>query len=299
MNPPARISVIVCTTGRIEHLRRCLSSLSALDGSEPYDAIVVDNDPSHATREIAAQYATRYVTEPVRGLSRARNAGVRATASEIVAFIDDDATADVAWLTSIAKEFDDPRVAAVAGQVFSTRTDGDCAAFSISERRVIDRADPHWFEIAAFGGVGNGPNISFRRSALLQIGGFDPRLGLGSAIPGSDEHDVFLRLVNAGFAVVSSPLPIVVHTPAATDQKKRASIQDRAGAAYILWSLFARPALRRQFWGYLIGAAIRTPRPWRTSAQRSVRMSWSRRLKALLAGAVVALRALAKPDDAR
>ncbi len=51
------------------------------------------------------------------GLSNARNAGVRYSKSEIIAFIDDDAVADRNWLKNIFRNYSEPKVAGVGGLV--------------------------------------------------------------------------------------------------------------------------------------------------------------------------------------
>ena len=70
---------------------------------------MVDNAPSDdRSREVAPRWGVRYVTEPVRGLSRARNRGARSCETEIVAYIDDDAVAEPDWLTMLVRDFEDP-----------------------------------------------------------------------------------------------------------------------------------------------------------------------------------------------
>ena len=45
------------------------------------------------------------------------------------------------------------------------------------ERRAVDRQEPAWFEMANFGGVGDGGNMAFRRRAFDIWPGFHERLG--------------------------------------------------------------------------------------------------------------------------
>src|SRR5947209_6858962 len=106
-------SVVVCTRDRPDYLDRCLDALALLEYPH-FDVLVVDNAPSDGrTREVAARWDTRYVQEPVAGLSRARNRGAMESSGEIVAYLDDDAIVDSGWLSGLAVEFSDSRVMAV------------------------------------------------------------------------------------------------------------------------------------------------------------------------------------------
>jgi glycosyltransferase involved in cell wall biosynthesis len=66
-------------------------SLTALD--PPATEIIVDNAPqSDETRMVVGEFkSVTYCSEPVTGLSRARNTGLRRATGEIVAWTDDDA----------------------------------------------------------------------------------------------------------------------------------------------------------------------------------------------------------------
>src|SRR3989440_421010 len=60
----------------------------------------------------------RYLPEPQRGLSRARNAALAAARGKIIAFVDDDVVVDPGWLRSIVRGFRAiPGVACVTGMV--------------------------------------------------------------------------------------------------------------------------------------------------------------------------------------
>src|SRR5262245_45369954 len=82
-------SVIVCTRNRKDQLERCLQGIRMLCYPN-VEVIVVDNaSDNEDARAIADAWGGRYIQEPVIGLSRSRNAGVRYSSAEFVAFIDD------------------------------------------------------------------------------------------------------------------------------------------------------------------------------------------------------------------
>ena len=68
-------TVVICTRDRPAELERCLRAVRQIEYPR-FDVLVVDNAPSKApAREAAERWAARYVAEPIRGLSRARNRG--------------------------------------------------------------------------------------------------------------------------------------------------------------------------------------------------------------------------------
>src|SRR5579862_4201486 len=92
-------TVIVPTICRSpELLLRTIQSLVELDYPR-FEVLVVDNTsgPDLPLPPLPGD-KVRIVKEPRRGVSSARNAGLRAAAGEFVAFTDDDAVVDARWL---------------------------------------------------------------------------------------------------------------------------------------------------------------------------------------------------------
>ncbi len=84
----------------------CLDEAAALPWvlarmPEGYRAIVVDNGSTDGSAEIAARAGAEVVPEARRGFGAACAAGLRATASEIVCFMDADASLDPAELPKV------------------------------------------------------------------------------------------------------------------------------------------------------------------------------------------------------
>jgi cellulose synthase/poly-beta-1,6-N-acetylglucosamine synthase-like glycosyltransferase len=286
------ISVVVCTRDRPEALERCLTGLSDCEPS--FETIVVDNAPaSRPVADIAAKYGARYVLESVIGLSRARNAGLRSATGDVVAFVDDDAVPHGAWVSCLSELFRDPDVGAVGGEIVPSTADPDPGAYRIVNRRRVKRADSYWFEIASFGGVGNGGNMSFRRKALLQVGGFDERLGLGSTVPGFEDHDAFMRVVEAGYTAVSDPDVIVSHDARGRDSRQRVTAQYASALPYLVFLFMERPAYRHRIVRYALEAFTGKRREWRVQNEMPA-LTRRQRFIAALSTPRLAWRALAQ-----
>ena len=101
-----RISVCIGTYNRADLLIKTLESVRA--STYPHDnmeVIVIDNNSTDATKHVAESAAPwfphfKYLFEKRQGLSYARNAGIRASAGEIICFLDDDTTIDRNYFTA-------------------------------------------------------------------------------------------------------------------------------------------------------------------------------------------------------
>src|SRR5206468_9050646 len=100
------ISVVVCSYNGARRIRDCLEGVCGLEYPR-FEAIVVDDGSTDRTAEIAREFPARVIRTAQRGLSHARNVGLRAAAGDIVAYIDDDARPDPHWLTYLACTFAD------------------------------------------------------------------------------------------------------------------------------------------------------------------------------------------------
>ena len=86
--PPIVMFVLLLLAGivsfnRMDLLRGCLTALRE-QTTPPDEIIVVDNDSTDDTVEVAASFGARVVTEPVRGVLRATAAGFDAASGEVI-----------------------------------------------------------------------------------------------------------------------------------------------------------------------------------------------------------------------
>src|ERR1039458_4584347 len=99
------VTIVVCTRNRPALLRKCLEGIAQMERA-PDEVLVVDNTSGdEETEGVARGFDAPYTLEPVPGASRARNRGLAESQSEIVAYLDDDATPDVHWLGKLLEAF--------------------------------------------------------------------------------------------------------------------------------------------------------------------------------------------------
>ena len=113
-------SIVIPTRNRRGTLMPLLERALGEAGAAGAEVIVVDNGSTDGTEAAVAEVRTRSrllrcVVEPVPGATRARNAGARAAAGDVVAFIDDDAMPRHGWLAALLSPFADDAFLAVGG----------------------------------------------------------------------------------------------------------------------------------------------------------------------------------------
>jgi cellulose synthase/poly-beta-1,6-N-acetylglucosamine synthase-like glycosyltransferase len=199
------IAVVVCSRDRPELLSGVIPALVAAqrDGAE---VVVVDSASRGAeTRELADRAGLHVVRCDLPGASRARNAGLHATSASVVVFTDDDCRPHPGWQQSLATAFTDSDVGFATGRVLP----GSGAGRAMSP--MTGEQPQHWAGADDVGLMGHGANMAFRRRALESIGGFDEVLGAGAPLRGSEDKDVFWRLLRAGWHGRFVPESVVEH----------------------------------------------------------------------------------------
>jgi glycosyltransferase involved in cell wall biosynthesis len=216
------VSVAICTRNRSDMIGATLESLER-QTYHNIEVLVIDNAPIDDTTKqlVVANFpSVRYICEPRRGLNHARNRAVAEARGLIVAFIDDDATAEPVWVEALVAAFDTPAVMCVTGLVAPARL--DTPGQELFERYGYSKGFSHLVfslatpppDIPIFpykGYLGTGCNCAFRREVFGRVGLFDPRLDMGTPVPGGGDHDMFARIIRAGYALVYDPNPVVFH----------------------------------------------------------------------------------------
>jgi glycosyltransferase involved in cell wall biosynthesis len=202
LDHPPRISVVICAYNAERTMDACLSSLRTLHYPN-YEVIVVNDGSTDRTLEIAQRYPeVRIVSQANEGLSVARNVGIAHATGEIVAFTDSDCVVDPDWLTYLAYKFVHSRFIAVGGPNLpppeEARIPACVAASPGGPTHVLidDEVAEHI----------PGCNMAFLKTALDEIGGFDP---LHRAA--GDDVDLCWRLQNRGDVIGFSPAAMVWH----------------------------------------------------------------------------------------
>ena len=147
---------------------------AAMDGVPEHDGelVVVDNNSTDATAEIAREAGARVVFEPINQIARARNAGARAAEGEALVFVDADSWCSAALLRAALDRLAGGRVVGGGSTIAPDR------AVEGFARRGLEL----WNRIGTTLKLAAGCFVFCRRDAFEAVGGFSERVYAGEEI---------------------------------------------------------------------------------------------------------------------
>ena len=239
---PRDATVVVCTHDRPNELARCLWALMTMR-DEGQEFLVVDNRPTDPeTAKVVRRYPrVRYVRQDEGGLNAARNRALAEAGRPIVAFTDDDAFVDQAWLRALTRNFADPLVQCATGLTLPAELETPAqetferyAPFGRGyRRRVFDSLE---MNPMAVGPVGAGANMAVRRSLAHAVGPFDEALDGGTPTRSGGDHEMFSRILAAGYRIVYDPAALSWHRHRRTERELAATLRGYGTGVYAMWT---------------------------------------------------------------
>lgn len=209
------LTIMICTRNRSHAIMNALGAVAeavAIVQHKRVELIVVDNGSTDGTGDIVDRWATRQrfpvvrVSEPVAGLSRARNAGLGVARGSIVAMTDDDCILEPNYIDAVLRAFGQDNVPTIRGGRIEL---GDPADLAITIRTSLDPATLRRGQTP--GGFVMGANLAFHRIVLEQIGPFDERFGAGAPFLSGEDTDFVFRAMEHGIPVKYDPTLVVRH----------------------------------------------------------------------------------------
>lgn len=211
------VSVVVASLDRRELLRQALEALFRQDlESGRYEVLAIDDGSDDRTDQMLIEMAAkapcgyRAIRLPTRsGKALSRNLGVALARGELVAFTDSDCLPAEGWLRACVDHMQG-RTGIVQGK---TLPDPDAPRRLFSHYIVTDRLD----------GSFSTSNICYRRQAILDAGGLDPRCDYW------EDTDLGWRVSADGWDVAFVPEALVYH-----------QVMPLSVAQWLLWPLHFR-----------------------------------------------------------
>ncbi len=214
--PPS--SLIICSRNRSGLLHETIESI--LNGLEVPDEIIVIDQSDAPDEKLVMMRPDRPCdlryqwTKPL-GVSRARNLGINAARNDWLVFTDDDIFAAPDWFGVIGRAC----VAAgqrtvITGRVLAA-SEHHASGFAPSIK--VDET-PAVYEGRVGQDVLYSNNMALHKSALVEVGCFDERLGPGTRFPSAEDNDLGFRLLEAGYRIWYVPQAVVYHRAWRTDR---------------------------------------------------------------------------------
>jgi len=209
------LSVIVCTRNRAGFLSMCLDALAEVRFErERFEVLVVDNGSTDGTAALlermgrAGRLPLRRTPEPVPGLARARNTGVREAAGRFLIFLDDDALVAPGWLAAYDRNFQRGE-AIVQGRILPRLLGSRPAWLTEDLLERLGRTEAG-SQCTVWTGPLRGGNMGVARRVFEAVGLFRTDLGAGAAGLGEDT-EFGLRAAAAGFRAAYAPEALAYH----------------------------------------------------------------------------------------
>ena len=215
------VSLIICTANRNNDLEICLQSISQ-QACTPEEIIVVDNTPDVGnTKSIAEKWNAIYCKEPQKGLSYARNAGIKKANQPFIAWVDDDVSVHPLWCYHIWNAFVHSNADVVLGLVLAAELETESQQvfekhWTFNRGYLPKTYDHGWFNNKLTYGppvweLGAGANMAFKKEVYDKVGLFDVRLGAGTS-GCSEDSEIWFRILKQKGLIYYEPKCIVYHT---------------------------------------------------------------------------------------
>jgi len=207
----AAVSLIIASRNRPQLLIETVISVCE-SAQMPAQVVVIDQSdnphPQLMERNDLFQERLTYKWSPASGVSRARNQGVDVAQHPIVLFMDDDMIVTPDWCRVLVSAL----VSAEPGTVVTGMVkpgepevrNGFAPSLRTEDENEVSRGRPGK-DVLWTG------NMAMYRSDFLELGGFDVRLGPGTAFPSTEDNDFGYRILEAGFSIVYVPGAVLYH----------------------------------------------------------------------------------------
>lgn len=204
-----KVSIIIATLNRqqtlLEMLKKLMTQSSDLD-----EVLIIDQTEGNLKELdsfIKKNPKIKYIYQKIKGMTLARNNGIKKAKGDILFFFDDDSFVFPGIIKAHLKNYKDSRVGAVTGREILENdpkhsTTGKGQTVTKYGEIIPNMSSTTKSEVDGVWGA----NMSFRKEVFDKIGLFDPHL-----LVRRDETDVSMRLRIAGYKIIFEPDAKIIH----------------------------------------------------------------------------------------
>lgn len=190
------ISFIIPAFNESKNIRFTLNTIKQFAPSEDYEIVVVDNNSTDNTMQLAIDNGAIVVTSNAKTIGEARNAGVNKAIGDILIFIDADVLLTESWQAHIDK------------QVLDLRKN----PIQISGSRCHPPENNNWFNLYWFRLMNNQVTTYINSGHLITTRIlFDKIDGFTASLKTAEDHDFCKKAVAIGAKLLPNFLLITVH----------------------------------------------------------------------------------------
>jgi glycosyltransferase involved in cell wall biosynthesis len=202
-----KFSLVLATVERTQEVSRFLDSLDAQDYRN-FELVVVDQNTDARLESLILPFKAKMDIihlRSERGLSKARNVGLKHVSGDVVGFPDDDCWYPMGVLGFVHDMLAaNPSWYGLTGRSEDGHGEQSAGQFDAVEGFV---------NLSNVWGRGISYTIFLRRGAVDAVGAFDETLGVGAGtrFGAGEESDYLIRCVQRGFGITYTPKLVVFH----------------------------------------------------------------------------------------
>ena len=200
-------SIILATLNRSKEIEACLQSLEN-QIEKDFEVIIVDQSEDDKTKHISEKFDNiniKYYNVPFRGLSKARNYGIKRTKGNYICLIDDDAVYSENYLLEAKNAILKHGEVVVSGKILSL--EDRTTPFVKYDSKVHDKP----LNVNSIMKFCPSAALVIPTNAVSKIGNFDERLGVGNEYASGEETDYLLRIYDCGYKIYFCENMIAYH----------------------------------------------------------------------------------------
>lgn len=204
-----KFSLILPTLNRCNFIKECLDSLVE-QKYKNFEVIIIDQSYDELTKSLVEDYKgilnIIYKKVSFKGLSKARNVGIKLSNGSYIVLLDDDARYSKDYLEEANKIIDKNinEKIILSGKIIDDSIDEEFIKYgNVKNEQVLNKKNIFKVCLSAA--------LIIDKKDIIQVGGFDERLGVGAFFGSAEESDLIFNLIDHGYKIIYSSKMIVYH----------------------------------------------------------------------------------------